>query len=646
MPAAKEPDNNQNTKQNTIDRRSFLKGAAAAGAAAAAAGASVKLATAADTAGEAGKAAEKTKAPAKLPSETFITHPGSDFMADVLKKIGLQYIAINPAAGFRSLQESIINYLGNKNPEILTCLHEETATAMAHGYAKASGKPMGVMVHGTVGLQHASMALYNAWCDRVPMLMFGANGIDAATRRPGVEWIHSAQDPAALVREFVKWDDQPASLQHFAESTVRAHQFTMTAPMAPAFIALDMDLQEEEVEHAEKLKIPKISRLIQPQGDSKALREAAKMLVAAQKPLILADRAVRTQQGVNMLVELAESLGAPVVDLGSRMNFPSTHDLDCTYLKQSLVRDADVILMLEVGDPWGNLNSFSDPYKEYRPIHKPDVKLITISMLDVARKSNYQDIQRFMPADLAIGGDAEATLPDLIDAVKRAAPNAATVAQRRATYKKMHDDMRRRDRELAAVGFDAVPISTARLTAEMWNVIKNEKWSLVVSDRMPWARRLWPVTEQYQMLGGNGGYGLGGYAPIAVGAALANKEKGIISVTFQPDGDMMYAPGVLWTAAHHKIPLLMLMHNNRCYHQEIMHVQRMAAIHNRPQATARIGTEITNPDIDFAKVAQGMGVWAEGPITDPSKLGAALRRALDVVKKGQPALLDVICQPR
>lgn len=646
MPAAKEPDNNQNTKQNTIDRRSFLKGAAAAGAAAAAAGASVKLAAAADTAGEAGKAAEKTKAPVKLPSETFITHPGSDFMADVLKKIGLQYIAINPAAGFRSLQESIINYLGNKNPEILTCLHEETATAMAHGYAKASGKPMAVMVHGTVGLQHASMALYNAWCDRVPMLMFGANGIDAATRRPGVEWIHSAQDPAALVREFVKWDDQPASLQHFAESTVRAHQFTMTAPMAPAFIALDMDLQEEEVEHAEKLKIPKISRLIQPQGDSKALREAAKLLVAAQKPLILADRAVRTQQGVNMLVELAESLGAPVVDLGSRMNFPSTHDLDCTYLKQSLVRDADVILMLEVGDPWGNLNSFSDPYKEYRPIHKPDVKLITISMLDVARKSNYQDIQRFMPADLAIGGDAEATLPDLIDAVKRAAPNAAAVTQRRATYKKMHDDMRRRDRELAAVGFDAVPISTARLTAEMWSVIKNEKWSLVVSDRMPWARRLWPVTEQYQMLGGNGGYGLGGYAPIAVGAALANKEKGIISVTFQPDGDMMYAPGVLWTAAHHKIPLLMLMHNNRCYHQEIMHVQRMAAIHNRPQATARIGTEITNPDIDFAKVAQGMGVWAEGPITDPSKLGAALRRALDVVKKGQPALLDVICQPR
>ena len=367
---------------------------------------------------------------------------------------------------------------------------------------------------------------------------------------------------------------------------------------------------------------------------------------AAQKPLILADRALRTHQDVNMLVELAESLGAPVVDLGSRMNFYSSHDLDCSYLKQSLLRDADVIQILKVGDPWGNLNSGSEPDKEYRPIHKPDIKLIPISMLYLARKSNHQDIQRFMPADLAIGGDAKATLPDLIDAVKRAAPDGAAVAQRRTTYKKMHDNMRAHDRELVAVGFDAVPISTALLTAEMWNVIKNEKWSLVVSDRIPWARRLWPVTEQYQMLGGNGGYGQGGYAPIAVGAALANKEKGIISVTFQPDGDMMYAPGVLWTAAHHKIPLLMLMHNNRCYHQEIMHVQRMAAIHNRPPTSARIGTEITNPDIDFAKIAQGMGVWAEGPITDPAKLGAALRRALDVIKKGQPALLDVICQPR
>jgi acetolactate synthase-1/2/3 large subunit len=627
-----------------LDRRSFLKSAAVAGAAVAA---GTKIAAAADSPAEGAKPAAKPAA-AKLPSETFITRPGSDFMADVLKTIGLQYVAINPAAGFRSLHESIINYSGNKNPEIVHCLHEESATGMAHGYAKASGRPMGVMVHGTVGLQHASMGLYNAWCDRVPLMLFGGNGINAETRRPGVEWIHSAQDPAALVREFVKWDDQPASLQHFAESTVRAYQFTMTAPMEPVMICIDMDLQEEAVEHAEKLRIPKLTRLVQPQGDTSALRDAAKLLVAAQKPVILADRAVRSQQGVKLLVELAEALGAPVVDLGGRMNFPTTHDLDLSFMRLTLVRDADVILLLEVGDPWGNLNSFTDPYKTYAPIHKPDAKIIAISMQDLLRKSNYQDIQRFMPADLAIGGDVEATLPDLIEAVKRATTSErkTAFAERAKAAAKMHREMRERDKEAAALGWDATPVSTGRLAAEMWNVIKNEKWSLVVSDRIQWARRLWPATEHYQMLGGNGGYGLGGYAPIAMGAALANKNKGIISVTFSPDGDMMYAPGVLWTAAHHKIPLLMLMHNNRCYHQEIMHVQRMAAIHDRPQATARIGTEITDPNIDFAKVAQGMGVWAEGPITDPAKLGPVLKRALEVVKSGAPALIDVVCQGR
>ena len=634
--------------EQDANRRNFLKGtAAAAGAALAAVSATTRLAQAAETAADK-PAAAKPAAEKKLPSETFITNPGSDFMADVLKTIGLQYVAINPAAGFRSLQESIINYSGNKNPEIITCLHEETATHMAQGYAKAAGKPMGVMVHGTVGLQHASMALYNAWVDRVPLMMFAGNGIDAVTRRPGVETIHSAQDPGAMVREFVKWDDQPASLQHFAESTVRAYRITMTAPMEPVMICLDMDLQEHPVHSAEKLRIPKVTRLTQPQGDSAALREAAKLLVAAEHPLIIADRAVRSAQGLKLMVELAETLGAPVVDNGWRTNFPNTHDLDVSFLRQTMLREADVILLLEVNDPWGNLNSFSDPYKTYRSLIKPGAKVITLSMQDVYHKSNYQDFQRFMPADLAIGGDVEASLPDLIEAVKRAATSErkAAFAERAKSVAKMHRDMKARDKERAALGWDASPVSTARLAAEMWNVIKNEKWALPVSDRIPWARRLWPVTEHYQMLGGNGAAGVGGYGPIALGAALANKDKGIMTVHFQPDGDLMYAPGLLWTAAHHKIPLLMLMHNNRCYHQEIMHIQRMAAIHNRTQTTAHIGTEITNPDIDFAKLAQGMGVWAEGPISDPARVGPALKRALAEVKNGRPALIDVVCQGR
>ena len=633
----------QEKPEGTVNRRSFLKGAAAAAGATIAA--TTQLAQAAET-----PAAEKpvAKGEKKLPSETFITNPGSDFMADVLKAIGLQYVAINPAAGFRSLQESIVNYSGNKNPEIITCLHEETATHMAQGYAKAAGKPMGVMVHGTVGLQHASMALYNAWVDRVPLMIFAGNGIDAATRRPGVETIHSAQDPAAMVREFVKWDDQPGSLQHFAESTVRAHRITMTAPMEPVMICLDMDLQEEAIHDASKLRIPKVTRMAQPQGDSSALRQAAKLLVAAERPVIIADRACRSQEGVNRMVELAEALGAPVVDNGWRMNFPNTHELSVPFMRQTVLRDADVILLLEVNDPWGNLNSFSDPYKTYRPIIKPDAKVITISMQDVYHKSNYQDFQRFMPAELAIGGDVEASLPDLIEAIKRATTSerASAFSERAKAVAKLHRDMKARDKANAALGWNESPVSTARLCAEMWNVIKNEKWALPASDRMPWARRLWPVTEHYQMLGGNGAAGVGGYGPIALGAALANKDKGILTVHFQPDGDLMYAPGLLWTAAHHRIPILMLMHNNRCYHQEIMHIQRMAAIHNRTQTTAHIGTAIRDPDIDFSKVAQGLGVWAEGPITDPAKIGPALKRALAEVKNGRPALVDVVTQGR
>jgi acetolactate synthase I/II/III large subunit len=624
-------------------RRSFLKGTAMAAGAAVAA--TTRLAQAAEATAEK-PAGGKAAAEKKLPSETFITNPGSDFMADVLRAMGLQYLAINAASGFRSLHESILNHLGNKNPEIITCMHEESAAGIAHGYAKAAGKPMGIMMHGTVGLQHATMGIYNAWCDRVPMMIFASNGLQADKRRPGVEWTHSVQDAGALVRDFVKWDDQPASLQHFAESCARAYKFTMTAPMEPVMVMCDIELQEDAI-HG-KPRMPKITRAVQPQGDTTALREAAKLLVAAEKPVIIADRACRSQQGVKLMVELAEALGAPFVDNGWRTNFPSTHDLALSGQRQALVRDADVILLLEVNDPWGNLNTFSDPYKIQRQIAKPDAKIITISMQDVYLKSNYQDIQRFMPVDLAISGDVEATLPDLIEAVKRATTSdrKSAFAQRASAIARMHREMIERDKEASAVGWDASPVSTSRLSAELYNAVKGEKWALAISDRTAWPRRLWPVTEHHQMLGGTGGAGVGGSLPIALGAALANKDKGILTCTIQPDGDLMYAPGALWTAAHHKIPLLLVMHNNRCYHQEIMHVQRMAGIHKRPHDTARIGCVITNPDIDFAKVAQGLGVWAEGPVTDPAKLGPALKRALAEVKNGRPALVDVVTQGR
>ncbi len=150
---------------------------------------------------------------------------------------------------------------------------------------------MAVYAHGTVGLQHASMAIYNAWCDRVPVIMFAGNGMDADKRRPGTEWSHSVQDAAAMVRDYVKWDDNPASLQHFAESTVRAYKIATTAPMEPTLIMADIDLQEDHIDDEAALRIPKLVHTIPAQGDAGALVEAAKLLVNAKSPVILADRA-------------------------------------------------------------------------------------------------------------------------------------------------------------------------------------------------------------------------------------------------------------------------------------------------------------------------------------------------------------------
>ena len=632
-----------------LDRRTFLKTAAAATAGAASAtvvAQSPEAARQEQAAAPAKDGAQGTREK-KLPGDIVIERPGSDFMMDVIKTLDIEYMATNPGSSFRSLHESLINYGGNKNPELLTCMHEEAAVAMAHGYAKATGKPMGAVIHGSVGLQHAAMAVYNAWVDRVPVMIFTGNGVDASKRRPGTEWNHSVQDPALMVRDFLKWDDSPASLQHFAESTVRAYKIAMTPPMEPVLINCDIDLQEDAI-HEKDLRIPKLTRSRPPQGDRAALAEAAKWLVGATNPVIIADRCVRNQEGVKLMVQLAEALQAPVVDLGNRMNFPSTHPLCHNERRRQLVRDADVVLLLEVGDPWGQFNSFSDPHKEQRWSAKKDVRIVNLSMQDVFIRSNYQDFQRYQPVDLAINGDAQASLPALIEEVKRATTDDRRNAwgDRGRKLKEQFDREKKRAREEAAYGWDISPITTARLAAETWNAIRGEPWSLAVSDRIPWARRLWPATEYHHMLGGSGAQGVGYAAPAALGVALANKSKGLFTVTFQPDGDLMYSPGILWTAAYHKIPVLYVMHNNRGYHQEIMHVQRMAALHKRRVDRAYIGNVIDNPAIDYAKLAQAQGVWAEGPITDPAKLGPALKRAVDVVKSGAPALLDVVCQGR
>jgi len=318
---------------------------------------------------------------------------------------------------------------------------------------------------------------------------------------------------------------------------------------------------------------------------------------------------------------------------------------------RALIANADVILGLELTDFWGAVHAYRDQLvRTSRSIIKPGTKLISITAGDLYAKGNMQDLQRYPEVDLAIQADAEATLPSLIEAVKRqlTADRKNAFEDRGMKLAAARQKLLEQARAAAAYGWDASPISTARLCAELYGQIKNEDWSLASSPNFVsnWPLRLWDMTKPYQFIGGSGGYGEGYGAPSSTGAALANRKHGRITVAIQNDGDLMYSNGVLWTAAHHRIPLLSVMHNNRAYHQEVMHVQRMAARHQRGVSQAGIGTTLTDPNIDYAKVAQGMGVFGEGPITDPKDLGPAIARALAVVKRGEPALVDVVTQPR
>lgn len=642
-----------------LHRRRFLRGVVAAGGATIAA----PKARGAQTS-EPGKGAT-TPLPTAATQSREREHPpeverlttektGSDFMVDVCKTLNLDYIAACPGSTFRGLQESFIDYGANKRPEWLTCLHEEVSVGMAHGYAKVAGKPMAAIVHGTVGTQHAAMAIYNAYCDRVPMLIFTGNAGPLNERRPGVEWFHSVQDGAATVRDFVKWDDYPMSLQHFAESAVRGYALACAEPPGPVFLVADSKLQEDPLaeREARRLRIPKMTMPSQAAGDPNALRDAAKMLVAAENPVIIADRYARSQGGMDDLVRLAELLQAPVIDNRARMNMPNTHYLCQSERAGTLIAQADCILSLEPVDLFGQLNSMRDQLERIdMPRVKAGVKVISVSTHDLLMHSNYQDFQRYFGADLNITADAQTTLPFLIEAVQREASASGKSANemRGEKLRQAYHGAIDRARTEATFAWDARPISTARLYMELWGQLQKEDWALVSDSDFSsrWPHRLWPLEKHYRFIGGSGGYGVG-YQPVAaLGAALAHRDAGgrvVVNVT--GDGEFNMAPHTLWTAAHHGIPYLTIIQNNRAYHQETMHVQRMANRHNRGVRNATIGTTIDNPNIDYARIAMGYGALGIGPIEDPGDLADAFRKGIAAVKSGQPALIDVVTQPR
>ena len=641
------------SKKNSVNRRDFLRTAAAGTAALVAVPGTAKAAAAEPRGG--GGAPPLLKAPAAdgRPSVDVLTvdHPGSDYMVDVLKSLDFEYLCANPGNSFRSLHESLINYGGNVKPEFITCCHEESAVAMSHGYFKIEGKPLLVCVHGTVGLQHASMAIYDAFCDRVPVYIILGNFSDAAFRFGPVDWTHSAQDPAAMIRDYVKWDDNPLSLEAFGESAVRAYKVAMTPPTMPVALVAGHELQENPVPDGANLSVPKLTIVSPPAGESGAVAEAARLLVAAESPVLVTDRIARTPAGLAGMIELAELLQAPVVDRNGRMNFPTRHPLNHTERAGSVIAGADVVAGLELTDFWSSVNSVHGQVNpEFHPATKPGAKLISITANDLYLKSNYQDFQRYQPVDLAIAADGEATLPSLIEAVKMQMTDdrKRMFADRGTKLAAAHQRAMQAARDAATSGWDGSPISTARMSAELWAQIKDEDWSLVSNCQFVsrWPLRLWDFNKHYHYIGGEGGYGVGYGAPASVGAALANRKHGRLTVSIQNDGDLMFAPGVLWTAAHSRIPLLIVMHNNRAYHQELMQIQIMEDQHQRGITRAGIGNTLVDPAIDYAKLAQGMGMHGEGPISDPKDLAPAIRRAIEVVKGGDPALVDVFTQPR
>ena len=578
---------------------------------------------------------------------------GSDLVVDLLRAVGIEYVALNPGATYRGLHDSLVNYGGNRAPELVLTTHEEIAVAMAHGYAKARGAPMAAVVHDIVGLQHASMAIFNAFCDRAPVLVLGATGpMDATRRRPWIDWIHTALVQGTQVRDYVKLDDQPASVAALPEAFLRAWRVARTEPTGPVYLCLDAGLQEQALDRP--IVLPDAGRFqpaAGPHADPRALDEAARRLAEARSPVIVVESLGRRPEATGPLCRLAELLAAPLVDLAAesqgRPSVPADHPLDMTDARDEAIRDADVVLGLDVSSFLTALGETDRTTREVRLLNER-THIIAISLDDYAFRSWAHTFQSLAPVDLPIAADAGLVLPALVAAVEERLKRDRGAADRLARAKRIgarHAALRAEARDVVTLERSARPLAPSVLAAEIWAVIKDEDWVLANGTGKGWARRLWDWRPE-RSYGGSGGAGLGYGLPAALGVALAHRGSGKVCVNLQADGDLLYVVSALYTAAHHRLPLLTVMFNNRTYGNDEAHQEAVAKARGRPIEQKVVGIRIDDPAPDFARLAQGFGVWAEGPIDTADGVGPALRRALRVVKdEGRPALVDVITRP-
>ena len=552
---------------------------------------------------------------------------GSDVAAQMLRRLGIPYIALNPGASYRGLHDSLVNHLGNRAPEMLMCLHEEQAVAIAHGYAKATGRPMAVALHSNVGLMHGTMAIYNAWCDRAPMLILGATGpVDATLRRPWIDWIHTSQDQGALVRNYVKWDDQPGSAAAIPESLLRAWQQAATAPHGPVYVCLDAAIQEQRLTGEVSLPDPGRYAPAPAAWPSRAaLREAAKLLAQAARPVILFGRGARTEQAWRRRVALAERLGAAMLsDLKAGAMVPTDHPLHAGEPfnqlskagKEALLR-ADVVLSLGWIDLGGVLRqAYGRGNAPATVIHAGD---------DLYLHNGWgKEHMELPPIDAHLLGDPDAAVEELLELLpdRPKAFAAGTAAK---------------GENIDGLNLRAVCVALREAAGE--------RPVTFAALARAWPVELWPHRHPLDYLGKDGGGGVGSGPGLTIGAALALKDSGRLTVGVLGDGDCLMSMNALWTAARYAIPALFVIANNRSYYNDELHQEGVARHRGRSPANRWIGQSIDHPAPDLAKLAEAQGVMGIGPLTRAADLPDAMRRGVDCVRAGKPCLIDVHIDP-
>jgi acetolactate synthase-1/2/3 large subunit len=563
-------------------------------------------------------------------------HWGSDYLAELLRHIGLEYVALNPGASFRGLHDSLVNHLGDESPKMLTVLHEEHAVAIAHGYAKVAGRPMGAILHANVGLLHGSMAIFDAFCDRVPVLVFGATGpVDSAKRRPWIDWIHTSRDQAALVRSFVKWDAEPASLEAARDAVLRARQISMTSPQGPTYVCFDSGLQEAPC--ASLPALPPLHRYAPPPRPGLQQQQAndvAKLLLKARRPLILAGRVSRDDNDWARRVQLAEHLNAKVLtDFKVGAAFPSWHPLHAATpayfvtddgLEQ--LRQADLVLSLDWIDVAGTLRSAWGA-------EEVSSHVIQVSLDQTLHNGFGGEHQGVIAADSYFMCDPDAFVADVLTALQESS-EARLPAQSRPGKSDQ-------DQSPLPQGDTAEGLSLAAFSGVISRHLQREEEVCLIRTNLGWSGDAFPLANPLDYLGYDGGGGVGSGPGMAVGAALALRGSSRLPVAVLGDGDFMMGATAIWTAARYKIPLLVIVANNRSFFNDEVHQERVAVNRSRPVENKSIGQRMEEPDIDLAGIAKAQGARAWGPIDSVEELNSVLADAISAVRSGEVVVLDV-----